>query len=171
MCSSDLGEAYLLSNGGWQERWKISLPGHGKPVFTTHSGGACCSDLDSGTPLALNTWTHVAMVHDGVKDIIYINGAPANEKNAAGALDKTKHPLGIGYDPIDNGGFFDGSLDDVKLFNRALSAGEIAALYATQNVAPVIPGNLVADYRHGTRVAEHRQAAQQSGLGDRRPRL
>ncbi|MCA0235109.1 MAG: T9SS type A sorting domain-containing protein [Bacteroidetes bacterium] len=141
------GEVFLLSNGGWQERWKISLPGHGKPVFTTHSGGACCSDLDSGTPLALNTWTHVVMVHDGTKDIIYINGAQANEKNAAGALDKTKHPLGIGYDPIDNGGFFDGSLDDVKVFNRALSAAEIAALYATQSVAPVIPGNLVADYK------------------------
>ncbi|MBL7782529.1 MAG: T9SS type A sorting domain-containing protein [Saprospiraceae bacterium] len=141
------GEVFLLSNGGWQERWKISLPGHGKPVFTTHSGGACCSDLDSGTPLALNAWTHVVMVHDGTKDIIYINGAQANEKNAAGALDKTKHPLGIGYDPIDNGGFFDGSLDDVKLFNRALSASEIADLYATQSVAPVIPGNLVADYK------------------------
>ena len=26
------GEAFLLSFGGWQERWKISLPGHGKPV-------------------------------------------------------------------------------------------------------------------------------------------
>ena len=29
-------EVYLLSNGGWQERWKISLPSHGKPIWTTH---------------------------------------------------------------------------------------------------------------------------------------
>ncbi len=141
------GEVFLLSNGGWQERWKISMPGHGKPVFTTHSGGACCSDLDSGTPLTVGTWTHVTMVHDGAKDIIYFNGVKVNEKNAAGALDKTKHPFGIGYDPIDNGSFFDGSLDDVAIFNRALSAGEIAALYAFQNQAPVVPGNLVADYQ------------------------
>ncbi|MBK8392663.1 MAG: hypothetical protein IPL23_26825 [Saprospiraceae bacterium] len=28
------GESFLLSNGGWQERLKISLPSHGKPVWT-----------------------------------------------------------------------------------------------------------------------------------------
>ncbi len=141
------GEVYLLSNGGWQSRWKISMPNHGKPVFTTHSNGACCSDLDSGTPLTIGTWTHVAMVHDGAKDIIYFNGVKVNEKNTTGTLDKTKYPLGIGYDPIDNGGFFDGSLDDIQIYNRALSAGEIAALYAAQNAAPVVPGTLIADYK------------------------
>jgi chitodextrinase len=141
------GEVFLLSNGGWQERWKISMPSHGKPVFTTHAGGTCCSDMDSGTPLTVGTWTHVAMTHDGIKDIIYFNGVQVNEKNVAGALDKTKHPFGIGYDPIDNGSFFDGSMDDVAIFSRALSAVEIAGLYAFQNQTPVIPGNLVADYQ------------------------
>jgi hypothetical protein len=140
------GEAFLLSNGGWQERWKVSLPSHGKPVFTTHANGACCSDMDAGTPLALNTWTHVVMVHDGTNDIIYFNGVKVNEKAVTGALDKTKHPLGIGYDPIDNGSFFDGSLDDVEIYNRALSAVEVAALYNDQNTTPVVGGPLVAYY-------------------------
>ncbi len=141
------GEVYLLSNGGWQERWKISMPSHGKPVFTTHSGGACCSDLDSGTPLTVGTWTHVVMTHDGLKDIIYFNGAEVNAKNVTGALDKTKYPLGIGWDPIDRSGAFDGSLDDVQIYNRALSSAEIAILFADQNQTPVVPGNLVADYK------------------------
>ena len=141
------GEAYILSNGGYQERWKISLPNHGKPVFTTHAGGVCCSDLDSGTPLALGTWTYVTMVHDGAKDIIYFNGVKVNEKTSTGALDKTKYPLGIGYDPINNSNFFDGGLDDIQIYNRALSAAEIAALYAAQNQAPAVTGNLVADYK------------------------
>ena len=142
------GESYLLSEGGYQERWKISLPNHGKPVFTTHAGGVCCSDLDSGTPLALNTWTYVTMVHDGAKDIIYFNGVQVSQKTSTGALDKTKYPLGIGYDPINNSNFFDtGSLDDIEIYNRALSATEIAALYAAQNVAPTVGGNLVADYK------------------------
>lgn len=140
------GEVFLLSNGGWQERWKISLPSHGKPVFTTHANGACCSDMDSGTPLALNTWTHVVMVHDGSQDIIYFNGVRVNEKSVSGALDKTQHPLGIGWDPIDKGGVFDGAIDDVNIYNRALNDAEISALFATQSVESPVAGNLVARY-------------------------
>ena len=65
------GEVFLLSNGGWQERWKISLPSHGKPVFTTHSGGACCSDMDSGdtrmcTPVASSLHTVI------VSNVLYV---------------------------------------------------------------------------------------------------
>ncbi|MBK8111256.1 MAG: T9SS type A sorting domain-containing protein [Saprospiraceae bacterium] len=140
------GEVFLMSNGGWQERWKISLPSHGKPVFTTHANGACCSDMDSGTPLALNTWTHVAMVHDGSQDIIYFNGVRVDEKSVSGGLDKTQHPLGIGWDPIDKGGIFDGAIDDVAIYNRALSDAEISQLYGDQSVETPIAGNLVARY-------------------------
>ena len=140
------GEVFILSNGGWQERWKISLPNHGKPVFTTHSGGACCSDMDSGTPLTIGQWTMVTMVHDGTNDKIFFNGTQVNTKLTAGALDKTKHPLGIGYDPIGGAGQFDGSIDDVQIYNKALTDVEIAALFAAQNPAPVIAGNLVANY-------------------------
>lgn len=140
------GEAYLLSFGGWQERWKISLPSHGKPVFTTHSGGACCSDLDAGTPLALSTWTHVVMVHDGTKDIIYLNGVKVNEKSAPGVLDQTTYPLGIGYDPIDKANYFDGAIDEVALFDVALNNAQVAALYAIQNTPPSVVPERVASY-------------------------
>ncbi|MEZ4956159.1 MAG: LamG-like jellyroll fold domain-containing protein [Saprospiraceae bacterium] len=142
------GEVYLLSHGGWQERWKISLPPHGKPVFTTHSGGACCSDMDSGdgNELVVGTWTHVVMVHNGTQDLIYMNGAKVASKDVSGALDRTKYPLGIGYDPIDGGNFFDGVIDDVQLYNEALNDMAIAGLYAAQSVAPTVMGDLVADY-------------------------
>ena len=149
------GEVFLFSNGGWQERLKISLPGHGKPVFTTHAGGACCSDMDSGTPLALGAWTHVAMTHDGAKDIIYFNGVKVAEKNVSGALDKTKHPLGIGFDPIDNSGYFKGAMDEVQVYKRALSEAEIAALFAAQNSAPVVAGDLIANYTFNGNTEDH----------------
>ncbi|MBK8426786.1 MAG: LamG domain-containing protein [Lewinellaceae bacterium] len=133
------GEVYLLSFGGYQERWKISVPNHGRPVFTTHSNGACCSDLDSGTPLIVGTWTHVTMVHDGAKDIIYFNGVQVNEKNAAGSLDATTYDLGIGFDPINNDYSFDGAIDDVTLFDIALNAGQIAACTPLKTLRPRWP--------------------------------
>ncbi len=140
------GEVFLLSNGGWQDRWKVSLPSHGKPVFTTKSDGKCCSDMDSGTPLTIGTWTHVVMVHDGAKNIIYFNGVKMSEKDVAGKLDKTTRPFGIGFDPIGNSGFFKGSIDEVQIYNKALTAAEIAALYAAQNTAPTFADKLVANY-------------------------
>ncbi len=141
------GEVFLLSNGGWQERWKISLPSHGKPVFTTHPG-FCCSDMDSGDGNALQVgiWKHVVMTHDGVNDKIYMDGVLVNSKAVAGALDKTKHPLGIGYDPIDNGSFFDGAIDDVQIYNEALNDVQIKSLYDAQKATPIIADRLFASY-------------------------
>lgn len=145
------GEVYLMSNGGWQERWKISLPSHGKPVFTTNAT-VCCSDMDSGNGNELKTgqWTHVAMVHNGTQDQIFVNGTLANQKATTGALKKTKFPLGIGYDPIDKGSFFDGSIDDVMIFNKALTAAEIKTLFDGQKTEVLPTSPLVANYTFDT---------------------
>jgi len=140
-------EAYLLSNGGWQERWKISLPPHGKPVFTTNYENGI-SDMDSGggNELPVGQWRHVVMVHDGLKDKIFINGNLANEKNVVGALNSTDHPLGIGNNPIDGGNYFKGSLDEIRIYNRALSNAEVLVLYIAQSTAPNFDADPVANY-------------------------
>lgn len=142
----DAGESFLLSNGGWQERWKISLPSHGKPVWTTnHTNGI--SDMDSGdNPLVEGTWAHLVMVHDGAKDLIYLNGTLAAEKDVVGTLNSTSHPLGIGYDPIDGANFFTGAIDDVTIYDGALDAGQVSALFTLQSTPPVFGPGLVASY-------------------------
>lgn len=140
------GEAYIASFGGWQERWKISLPSHGKMVWTTHAT-ACCSDLDAGggNELVVGEWVHAAFVHDGVKDQIYINGQLVNEKDAAGDLGNTVHPLGIGYDPIDVANYFDGAVDEFQIYNYALTATDINELYTEQNTVVLDPDPKVLD--------------------------
>ncbi|MCK6690608.1 MAG: fibronectin type III domain-containing protein, partial [Thermoanaerobaculia bacterium] len=147
------GESYLLSYGGWQERWKISLPQHGKPVWTTnHTNGISDMDSGDGNELPVGEWRHVVMVHDGALDKIYFNGAKVAEKNVAGALKNTTKLLGIGYNAVDGGNVFNGLLDDIQIYNVALSDAEIAALYAdqsqppanTDNEAPDAPLNLAA---------------------------
>ena len=141
------GEAFLISSGGWQERFKISVPAHGKVVFTSNStSGISDMDAGGGNELVPGQWSHVAVVHDGTNDKIFINGVLANSKAVSGALNSTKHPLGIGYDPIDNGGYFNGKIDDVQLYNKALTDAEILALYNNQNATPVVSGDLTANY-------------------------
>ena len=141
------GEVYLMSFGGWQERWKISLPSHGKVVWTTnHATGI--SDMDAGDANALvpGSWTHVVVSHGMAQDKIYINGVLANSKDVGGALNHTNHPLGIGWNPIDGGNHMNGLIDEVQIYNVALTDAQVAALYEEQRVEPVFPGNIVADY-------------------------
>jgi chitodextrinase len=141
------GEAYLLSNGGWQSRWKISLPPHGKPVFTTnHANGISDMDSGDGNVLSPGEWKHLVFVHDGTDDKIYMNGVQVATKAVPGDLNNTSHPLGFGYNPIDGGNYFDGDLDEVQLYSRALSAAEILDLYNEQNETPVFTEELVAEY-------------------------
>jgi hypothetical protein len=141
------GEVYLMSHGGWQERWKISLPSHGKPVWTTnHVGGISDMDSGGGNELVVGEWTHLVFVHDGAKDLIYIDGVLAASKDVAGDLNTTVYPLGIGFNPIDKDNFFKGSIDEVEIYDGALDATEVANLYAIQSTAPVFGNNLVADY-------------------------
>jgi hypothetical protein len=141
------GEVYLASHGGWQERWKISLPPHGKPVWTTN-GENGISDMDSGdgNELVPGTWAHLAFVHGATSDMIYLNGQLAAEKAVGGALNTTSFPFGIGFNPIDMGNYVNGAIDDIRVFNRELSAQEISDLYDVEVVEPVIPGDLVAYY-------------------------
>ncbi len=141
------GEVYLMSNGGWQERWKISLPSHGKPVWTTNYVGGI-SDMDSGDghELVVGEWTHLVFVHDGAKDIIYMNGILVAEKDVVGDLNSTTYPLGIGYNPIDGGNYFKGAIDDIEIFDGALDVIQVADLYASQSTPPDFGSDLVAEY-------------------------
>jgi hypothetical protein len=66
-------------------------------------------DSGDGNELTVGEWTHVVMVHDGAKEKIYMNGDLVAEKDVVGTLDNTTHPLGIGYNPIDGGNWFDGA--------------------------------------------------------------
>src|SRR4029078_9204151 len=79
---------------------------------------------------------HLVFVHDGAKDIIYMNGVQVAEKDVPGILNSTTYPLGFGYNVIDGGSYFDGSLDDVLIYNTALTAQEVADLYAAQAADP-----------------------------------
>ena len=128
-------ESYLLDFGHWNERWKISLPTHLKVVWTTNNKTVqfpnLISDMDSGdgNELVKGFWWHVVMVHDGVNDQIFVNGELANSKPVAGVLNSTDNVFGIGSNPIDGGQYFNGGLDEIKLYNKALSASEINSLY------------------------------------------
>ena len=59
-------------------------------------------DAKDGNELVLGFWWYVTMVHDGVDDIIYIDGVEVNRKPVATKLNSTALPLGtVSYTHLD----------------------------------------------------------------------
>jgi hypothetical protein len=79
------------------------------------------------SPLPANVWTHIAGVYDGTALRLYVNGVQVAVNNlASGLIDTSNGPLRIGGNSI-WGEFFLGWIDEVRIYNRALSAAEIQA--------------------------------------------
>ncbi|MGE0138271.1 MAG: LamG domain-containing protein, partial [Ilumatobacteraceae bacterium] len=98
--------------------------------------GSCTSAswkyLDSTTIVPTDTWTHVAARYNGSTLTVWINGTQAGSLAVTGRTCNNNNPLAIGAKNYPAQGlleaFWDGRLDDVRIYNSALSAAEIRAL-------------------------------------------
>jgi len=74
----------------------------------------------------LNQWTHLASTYDGTILRLYVNGVEVSSRAMAGLIQSTASPLRIGGNSYPNQ-FFDGLIDEVRIYRRALTTSEIAA--------------------------------------------
>ncbi len=79
--------------------------------------------------LTLNVWQHVAATYEGSTITVFVNGSPVGSLGAAnGTINAVTSDLVIGKNIV-TGASFLGSIDEVELFNRALTPTEINNLY------------------------------------------
>jgi hypothetical protein len=86
--------------------------------------------------LPLNTWTHLAATYDGTMLRLYVNGTPVASVPRTDAMTTSTNPLEIGGDFI-YGQFFQGMIDEVRVYNIALAPSQIQADVLTPVGAPV----------------------------------
>jgi hypothetical protein len=141
---------------GWKFQTQPTLP-----FLTVFTDSADYDDDDAGTPITIGTtvgagpWSHLAVTYDGVStEAFYINGVVVktymlgDPKDPKGAM-KTINPvvdLSIGSDLpnsaysnvmtdpgyIGYGGYWTGDLDDILIYNVALTGPQITQLYNQQ---------------------------------------
>jgi hypothetical protein len=109
----------------------LTVNAGGGPRFAITTGGPGGEQqLGSGTPLPLNAWSHIAVTLSGSTGTLYVNGAPV-----ATNPNMTLHPSSLGNTDqnwIGRSQFADpylrATVDDVHIYDRALGAGDVAAL-------------------------------------------
>jgi hypothetical protein len=125
-------ERHIIDKGdctGSLGSWELMVGGSGAPQFyiygATYAEGP--QEIDDGQ------WHHVTGVTDGTNIVVYVDGVPGNTA-ASGNLASNSIPVEIGG--YCNGGgscggscFWPGSIDEVRVYNRALSAQEVKQLY------------------------------------------
>ena len=145
------------NNSGWQ--FKTS-PDTGPQTFGVAVSGAnnAYAQRYSTVVRSLNVWYHVAGVYNAAARTldIYVNGVlnngtltgtiPASQQNSSVNVNIGRRSGGTGF-------YFNGIIDDVRIYNRALNQAEIQADMNTpvgspagplNTEAPSAPGNLMA---------------------------
>lgn len=90
------------------------------------SGGSSSNNLSSTTVVTDGRWHHVAMTTDGASMKMYIDGVLEKiDTTYVGVMSNTAASLYIGDRPEAANSFLDGSVDSVRLYDYALTAGQI----------------------------------------------
>ncbi len=96
--------------------------------------------------ISTNSLQHVAVTYDKASGaaMLYINGVMAVSNNIGSFTPQTTYPMNIGRrtgQPIGDGDTFSGLIDELSLYNRALSASEIAAIYNAGSAGKCAPAS------------------------------
>ncbi|MDD5627056.1 MAG: LamG domain-containing protein [Patescibacteria group bacterium] len=134
-------------NGLWKG-YKFSIASDSKVFFQVgrQSDTTMCGMYSSQT-LSLNTWYHVVGVYDGVRPNIYVNGVKT-EGNACSPIEAEVSSTIIGKAQWYSQ-YFNGSIDNVRIYNTALTATQVAALYNNndRSAGASLEANLVGEWR------------------------
>lgn len=114
-----------LVNGQWFFRAHVGLPGQLVLVNGT-------------TPLETNHWYHAAMTYEGSALKLYVDGQLDASIAASGPIITTSEALLIGGSKP-GPWYFQGLVDELSLYDRALGADEIAAVYDAAMVGKCAP--------------------------------
>jgi hypothetical protein len=95
----------------------------GVPVGQVEIGGGERSATGSAV-LALNAWTHLAATYDGANVRLYVNGTLVRTTPTTGSMTASTGVLRIGGNSV-WAEWFSGLIDEVRVYNRALTASEI----------------------------------------------
>ena len=97
--------------------------------------GALTGDVTVASNVALRAWTHLVASREGELVSLFVDGERVASNQVQGSVSAGVTPWGLGCDTSQTNLCFLGGMDEVRLYNRALSGGEVRELYSRGNDA------------------------------------
>jgi hypothetical protein len=134
------GWATIISKG--DSSWQLRQYGNSSTLSFSTTG---LSDGELAGTRNINDgqWHHIAGVYDGTNKYIFVDGTLDVSAPATGLISQNGQPLCIGNTPEHFERGFNGLIDEVSIYNRALTASEIQSIYNAHSAGkcftPVLP--------------------------------
>jgi hypothetical protein len=133
--------AWMAVMAKGENAWRISVNGETTGMHFGFSGGdRGWQAANSASELPFNEWHHVAATYNLQNGgLIYLDGVVDGNNPDLGGVQMNEMPFLIGENPEATGRFFDGLIDDVRIYDGAMTAEQIQAVM-TPKLEPVDPG-------------------------------
>ena len=110
--------------------WRLSTINQDKKFHFSVNDWNRTAGLNGSTTINADEWHHLAAVYNGSVLQLYIDGKLDASQPWTGGIGKNDSDVLIGENAQQSGRFFNGLIDDVRIYNHALSESEIKALAA-----------------------------------------
>lgn len=115
-----------------------------EPDICPNGSTLCQRCITSNTTLEVGEWYHIVSTYDGGSQKLYINGQLDSEEIYADAtgISVRPYPLTIGTDMYDpNPIYLKGKMDEILLYNIALTSEQVDTLFQQKNITSTSPLN------------------------------
>ncbi|MGI8685664.1 MAG: LamG domain-containing protein, partial [Acidimicrobiales bacterium] len=140
-------EAWVNPSAAMGNSWRtvVLKEQPGDQVYSLYANGAAgrptgevftnnAKSVAGTASVAANTWTHLATTYDGANLRLYVNGVLVKTAALTGSIKTSASPLRFGGN-ASWGEWFSGRIDDVRIYNQALTAAQIQTDMST----PIVP--------------------------------
>ena len=112
------------------ENYEFHVTPSGEINWWWNDANSTIRDFDSsGANITANNWYHIAITYKDGEQVIYINSVNKGQSSYSGNLIVNNDPLQIGQDQFQSSRYFKGFIDEVKIFDGALSSADIDVIY------------------------------------------
>ena len=142
---------FQFGSSAAKQRFGFAIDTSGKPYVEYYGRDA----ITSSAHITVGTWFHVAVTYNGgaietgTNTQIYVDGSAVSMTttgSSTGTANTTDSNYGIGYRRASSTQYFDGKIDQVRIYNKELSSSEVTTLYGETASSNITISDLVAYY-------------------------